>query len=119
MANFFYFADRKHRATATLRTVLLSIFGLGEGAVSQLAAKTGLSPSIRFRRIPPAKLRQLKSLLSALPTGRVLRKQYILRVAEKERLGTYQGIRHTQGLPTRGQRTHSNGRTAGRVRFRL
>jgi|SRR5690554_2112593 small subunit ribosomal protein S13 len=119
MANFFYFADRKHRATATLRTVLLSIFGLGEGAVNHLAAKIGLPPSIRFRRIPSSKLRRLQSLLSTLPTGRALRKRYILRVSEKERLGTYQGVRHLQGLPTRGQRTHSNGRTASRVRFRL
>ncbi|MDE0709426.1 MAG: 30S ribosomal protein S13, partial [bacterium] len=32
-------------------------------------------------------------------------------IKRKMEIGCYQGLRHRRGLPVRGQRTHTNGRT--------
>ena len=40
-----------------------------------------------------------------------LRKEVAMNVKRLIDLNTYRGIRHKRGLPTRGQRTHTNART--------
>jgi ribosomal protein S13 len=38
-------------------------------------------------------------------------------IIKSQRIKSYKGKRHAQGLPVRGQRTHSNGLTAKRLSF--
>jgi small subunit ribosomal protein S13 len=38
------------------------------------------------------------------------------RIDELVSIKSYRGLRHRQGLPVRGQRTHTNGRTAKKLR---
>ena len=46
-----------------------------------------------------------------------LRRETAMNIKRLLDLGCYRGLRHRRGLPTRGQRTHSNARTRkGRAR---
>lgn len=40
-----------------------------------------------------------------------LRKDVYLNISRLVSISSYRGLRHAQGLPLRGQRTHTNGRT--------
>jgi small subunit ribosomal protein S13 len=40
-----------------------------------------------------------------------LRKEVSLNIKRHIEMGSYRGLRHRRGLPTRGQRTHTNSRT--------
>ena len=40
-----------------------------------------------------------------------LRKEVSLNIRRHIEMGSYRGLRHRRGLPTRGQRTHTNART--------
>ena len=40
-----------------------------------------------------------------------LRRVVAQNIKRKMEIGCYQGLRHRRGLPVRGQRTHTNGRT--------
>jgi small subunit ribosomal protein S13 len=40
-----------------------------------------------------------------------LRREVSMNIKRLMDLGTYRGLRHRKGLPTRGQRTHTNART--------
>ena len=46
-----------------------------------------------------------------------LKQQVSVNIKLKKEIGSYQGLRHTKGLPVRGQRTKTNSRTVrGNVR---
>ncbi len=40
-----------------------------------------------------------------------LRREVSMSIKRLMHIGTYRGLRHRKGLPVRGQRTHTNGRT--------
>jgi small subunit ribosomal protein S13 len=40
-----------------------------------------------------------------------LRKETSMNIKRLMEMGSYRGLRHRRGLPTRGQRTHTNART--------
>jgi small subunit ribosomal protein S13 len=88
--------------------------GLGRRSAAALAAALGLGP-----RTPLAAaarpVRPLEGRLGPLRLDRALRRFQGLRIQAKRRLATAAGRRHDQGLPVRGQRTRSNGRTARRL----
>ena len=48
-----------------------------------------------------------------------LRRDVSQNIRRKTEIGTYQGLRHRNGLPVRGQRTHTNARTRKGPRFAI
>jgi len=48
---------------------------------------------------------------------KILFKNYKTKLQFKKNLGTYKGIRLKYGLPTRGQRTKSNAKTAKKANY--
>ncbi|ORY32885.1 hypothetical protein BCR39DRAFT_522283 [Naematelia encephala] len=53
--------------------------------------------------------------LSDLKIETELRKELLANIAHLRQIGTYRGKRHAGGFPVRGQRTKTNGHTAGRL----
>jgi small subunit ribosomal protein S13 len=100
-----------HRPAAT---ALDPFVGLGRRSAAAQAAALGLGPRTPLNRAGRP-LRPLEGRLGRLRLDRTLRRWEQLRIQAKRRLGSAPGRRHDQGLPVRGQRTHSNGRTARRL----
>jgi len=88
--------------------------GLGPSTLASLLGSLGFSPTLPLGLLPPPRLRLLEELLRPRRLGRSVLRFRLARIADKRRSGSYFGIRHGFGLPVRGQRTHSNGRTARR-----
>jgi small subunit ribosomal protein S13 len=98
---------------------LISIYGIGRASAFLVCKKLGLSRNLIIKDLSKEQLGKLvKSIesLNLLVAGDLLKSRFL--IAKKlVSIKSYRGLRRYQGLPVRGQRTHTNARTA-RNRFR-
>jgi small subunit ribosomal protein S13 len=91
---------------------LMYIFGIGLTRSKKILGLTGVSPDTRVKDLTEDEVSRIRKAIG--DTGEVegdLRKKVQLDVRRLVDIGCYRGIRHRVGLPTRGQRTHTNART--------
>ena len=93
--------------------VLLEIFGLNWHYVKYILGLCGLNFNMLIKDIPIILLNSINSLLKLnFLILIILFKQFKNKIRFKMMLGSYRGLRLKFGLPVRGQRTHSNAKTA-------
>ncbi|MGV3526793.1 MAG: 30S ribosomal protein S13 [Candidatus Sericytochromatia bacterium] len=100
-----------------LEVALTYIFGIGPTKCKQILASTGISPDTRTYQLTDDEITKLREEIDR--NHRVegdLRREIQLNIKRLVEIGTYRGIRHRRGLPVRGQRTRTNGRTRRGVR---
>ena len=91
---------------------LTYIFGIGRTRAQQTLAGTDVSPDTRVRDLSDDELVRLRDWIQEnYQVEGDLRREVAGDIRRKVEIGNYQGIRHRRGLPVRGQRTHTNGRT--------
>jgi small subunit ribosomal protein S13 len=98
---------------------LTSIYGVGRATALSVCARLGLSPYTRVQKVPKPKLEQLRLLLTdefVLGPRLKFHEAEIFRKITSQ--NSYRGRRLLVGLPVRGQRTHSNGATAFKLKSR-
>lgn len=98
---------------------LTQVFGLGYSLSKNLCSRLGFQQKFLTHKLTDEDIYRIGLLveeLKILVKGDLQRwvKQKIESLAV---LKTYRGIRHRQGLPLRGQRTHTNAKTAKKLRF--
>ncbi|KKS81030.1 MAG: 30S ribosomal protein S13 [Candidatus Woesebacteria bacterium GW2011_GWC1_43_10b] len=90
---------------------LTRIKGIGWSLARALLQPLKINTSKRIKDLTAEELASITAKVDEVPTeGELIRKVR----ADIQRLqvtGSYRGIRHTRGLPARGQRTRSNART--------
>lgn len=91
-------------------------FGIGMSLSKWLCMETGIHPMVKVGRVSSS-LKKMEKLLAQhkLVIGSELRRSIMKNVSLHMSMGTNRGIRMRSGLPTRGQRTSTNGRTAKRL----
>ena len=95
---------------------LTYIHGIGPSKAKQITAKLGLEPQRRVQDLSDQEVLQIREAIDASYTVEGdLRRQVAMNIKRLMDLACYRGLRHRKGLPVRGQRTHTNARTA-RVR---
>ena len=95
-----------------VEVALTYIFGVGLSRAQQAIAETGVNPDTRVRDLPDEDVTKLRAYIE--DNYRVegdLRRWEAMNVKRLVDIGTYRGRRHRIGLPVRGQRTRTNGRT--------
>lgn len=90
---------------------LTNIKGVGWSVASKVLEETGIKPKTRVKDITSDELSKLASALEAFPHEGDLVRQVRNNVSRLQTIGSYRGMRHSRGLPARGQRTKSNART--------
>ena len=91
---------------------LTYIYGIGRVVARRILEAAGVSPDIRVKDLSDADINKLRQEIEK--THRVegaLRTEVAMNIKRLMDIGSYRGIRHRRGLPTRGQRTHTNART--------
>jgi small subunit ribosomal protein S13 len=91
---------------------LTYIFGIGRAMAQRILAAAGVSPAQRVRDLNDADVNKLRQEIER--NHRVegaLRTEVAMNIKRLMDIGSYRGTRHRRGLPTRGQRTHTNART--------
>jgi small subunit ribosomal protein S13 len=95
-----------------IEIALTYIFGIGRTRSQKLLEETGVSPDLRVHELGDAELVKLRDAIeSHYKIEGDLRREVQADIRRKIEIGSYQGRRHRQGLPVRGQRTKTNART--------
>lgn len=88
------------------------IYGIGRSNTMQILAETGVSPDTRVRDLTEEEVSKLREAIERnYKVEGELRTEISQNVKRLIEIGSYRGLRHRRGLPTRGQRTKTNART--------
>lgn len=90
---------------------LTYIFGVGRQNVKRILTEAGINPDKRTKDLTSNEVAQLQRAIDKINTEGELRKKIHEDIERLKRIGSYRGLRHTMGLPVRGQRTRTNART--------
>ena len=95
-----------------IEIALTYIYGIGRTRAQALLATTGVDPNRRTNDLDDDDLVKLRDAIEAnFKIEGDLRREVQADIRRKIEIGSYQGRRHRQGLPVRGQRTKTNART--------
>jgi 30S ribosomal protein S13 len=90
---------------------LTDIYGIGLTLSREVLKKAGVNPDVRVRDLTEDDVAKLRNVLADYKVEGDLRREVSLNIKRLVEIGSYRGIRHREGLPTRGQRTKTNART--------
>ncbi|MGK7885140.1 MAG: 30S ribosomal protein S13 [Crocosphaera sp.] len=91
---------------------LTYLYGIGLSRAQEILAETGVNPDTRVRDLSDEDVAKLRACIEDnYQIEGDLRRWEAMNIKRLADIGTYRGRRHRQGLPVRGQRTRTNGRT--------
>nr|CRH06659.1 30S ribosomal protein S13 [Candidatus Magnetococcus massalia] len=91
---------------------LTYIYGVGRDSAKKIVKTAGIAPQVRVHELTDAEIAKLRDLIDENHAVEGdLRRQVAMNTKRLMDLGCYRGLRHRRGLPSRGQRTHTNART--------
>jgi len=91
---------------------LTYIYGIGRTRAKSLLHRVNVDPNKKIGDMTEDEVNHVRQILE--DEGSVegdLRKEISLNIKRHIEMGSYRGLRHRRGLPTRGQRSHTNART--------
>lgn len=99
-----------------LYIALMGIYGIGKHQATQVCDLAGLCPLTKLQTLTSNEIAYLSQVLSThYEISSEVRRKKLQNIQHLISNGSYRGFRHSLGLPTRGQKTHSNARTARRL----
>ena len=88
------------------------IYGIGKTLSNKILEKSGVNPDIRVHELSEEQLLAIRNEIGeTISVEGELRGQNSRNVKRLLDIGSYRGLRHRKGLPTRGQNTKNNSRT--------
>ena len=88
------------------------IYGIGKTLSNKILEKSGVNPDIRVHELSEEQLLAIRNEIGETTSVEgELRGQNSRNVKRLMDIGSYRGLRHRKGLPTRGQNTKNNSRT--------
>jgi small subunit ribosomal protein S13 len=88
------------------------IYGIGKHNAAGLIEKAGLDPRKRVRDLDEIEVGKLREIIDReYQVEGDLRREVQSNIRRLIEIGSYRGLRHRRGLPTRGQNTRHNART--------
>jgi len=95
-----------------LKIGLTYIFGIGRTTALKIIEKAKVDPEIRIKDLSDDNIRDIRNIISNdEKVEGALRTENQINIKRLMDIGSYRGLRHRRGLPTRGQRTKTNART--------
>lgn len=96
----------------TLQRVLKNVYGLNNSKISQILIRFNLPFKVLLKNISNSEKLLISDLIkSKFFIENTLKKIRSENLTKQIKSGSIRGFRNKMGLPVRGQRTHSNGRT--------
>ena len=90
---------------------LTRIKGIGWPLAKKILSSLNFDTSKRIKDISPDDLNKITVKIDEHPTEGDLARKVKANIGRLQAIGSYRGIRHSKGLPVRGQRTKTNART--------
>lgn len=90
---------------------LTKIKGIGWSLSKNILNSLKVDSSKRMGELSKEEITKIAGKIGEFPTEGELARQFKANISRLTATGSYRGIRHSRGLPSRGQRTRSNART--------
>ena len=91
---------------------LTYIFGVGHSTAEKVLDKLGIDKNTRVNKMSAEDIVKLRNEIEDNYTLEgELKRQVMMNIKRLKEIGSYRGLRHSRGLPVRGQRTKTNTRT--------
>ena len=90
---------------------LTYVHGVGRSTSNELLEKTGIDPDTYVKDLTEEETVKLRDAVEELEVEGDLRRERSQNIKRLSEIGSYRGLRHRRGLPTRGQRTKTNARS--------
>jgi small subunit ribosomal protein S13 len=91
---------------------LTYVYGIGRSQSNAILAKAGVDPNTYVKDLTDDEVIKLRDAIDQdLTVEGDLRRELSQNIKRLMEIGAYRGLRHRRGLPVRGQRTKTNGRT--------
>lgn len=90
---------------------LTYIHGIGSKVSSEILDKVGIDKNIRVHELNDEQIILIRNEISNYDVEGELRSVVGRNIKRLMDIGTYRGMRHKKGLPSRGQNTKNNSRT--------
>jgi small subunit ribosomal protein S13 len=88
------------------------IYGVGKHNASKIIEQAGLDPTVKVKDLSETDVAHLREILDRdYQVEGDLRREVNANIRRLIEIGSYRGLRHRRGLPTRGQNTRSNARS--------
>ncbi|RLC40005.1 MAG: 30S ribosomal protein S13 [Candidatus Nealsonbacteria bacterium] len=98
---------------------LTYIYGIGRALALQILSKAKINPMKKTRDLSEKEIGELRKIIEEgdYKIEGELRRQILANIKRLREIKCWRGIRHSKGLPVRGQKTRKNSRTVrGNVR---
>ena len=115
-----FFINIQDKKNSNLYQILKRIPGVSKNKVNFICKKTGILQNCPWSLLSETQVRWLSSWLESNFVGSHainldFKRKEEIHLALLKRMRHYHGLRLSQGLPVRGQKTHSNAKTARRI----
>ena len=92
---------------------LTYIYGIGLNRAQRILQDTGVNPDVRVKDLSDKDENLLREYIAKnFVVEGDLRREVQMNIKRLVEIGCYRGLRHRRRLPSRGQRTRTNARTA-------
>jgi small subunit ribosomal protein S13 len=113
-----YLFDSELSENKSVVFAMTKIVGIGKSNSEILCKKLGFSPNFKFKNMSKE---QVAKLISVIESSNLILTEDLKKIKSQNfktlfSIKSYRGLRLKQGLPVRGQRTHTNARTARKKR---
>lgn len=97
---------------------LTYIFGIGRRTSLKILKLAGVNPDTRVKDLTEDEVNKIREVVEKeYRTEGELKREILSNIKRLKEIQAYKGVRHSRGLPSRGQRTKTNSRTVrGNVR---
>ena len=89
---------------------LTYVHGVGRSTANEVLKKVGVDPNTYVKDLTEEETIKLREAVEGLEVEGDLRRDRSQNIKRLSEIGSYRGVRHRRGLPTRGQRTKTNAR---------
>lgn len=112
----FYLFDTEFFKSKSVFVSLMNIFGIGKFNSILICKQLGFSNNLKIKNLSKNQINKIVQLVEYLnfKIANNLKKFLILNTKIQILIKCYKGFRKIKGLPVRGQRTHTNSKTAKR-----
>lgn len=114
-----YILETKLPENKSVKIALTSIYGIGKSTSLSICKKLGFSENFKVKNLTEEQTLEILKLIEFLnlTTTNELKQLKSQNLKNLIEIKCYRGLRRNKGLPVRGQRTHTNAKSAKKNKF--
>lgn len=95
-----------------IHVALTYVYGIGPKTAGDIITSAKVEPTVRVKDLTDAEIQRIQDVINEnhMVEGE-LQRVVATNIKRLKDINAYRGLRHKQGLPSRGQRTRTNART--------